>query len=66
MLEPKAGNQIADPVVLAKKQAALKWCADASTHVRSYGGKPWRYILIPHDAIATNITLDTLIARFCS
>lgn len=26
MLEPKASNQINDPVVLAKKEAAVKWC----------------------------------------
>ena len=23
-------------------------------------GKPWRYLLIPHDAIADNMTLDGL------
>jgi type III restriction enzyme len=28
------------------------------------GGKPWRYLLIPHDAVAANVTLDVLIARF--
>jgi type III restriction enzyme len=28
------------------------------------GGKPWRYVLIPHDAIAENLTLDGLAARF--
>jgi type III restriction enzyme len=64
MLEPKASNQMDDPIVLAKKEAALKWCANASTHSQSYGGKPWRYLLIPHNEIATNITLDGLAARF--
>jgi len=33
-------------------------------HAASYGGKPWRYVLIPHDEIAENITLDGLAARF--
>ena len=64
MLEPKASNQMDDPIVLAKKEAAVKWCANASTHARSYGGKPWCYLLIPHDEIATNITLGALAARF--
>jgi len=64
MLEPKACNQMDDPIVLAKKEAAMKWCANASAHARSYGGKPWHYMLIPHDGIATNITLDALAARF--
>jgi type III restriction enzyme len=64
MLEPKASNQMDDPIVLAKKEAALKWCANASNHSQSYEGKPWRYLLIPHNEIATNITLDALAARF--
>jgi type III restriction enzyme len=64
MLEPKASNQMDDPIVLAKKEAAMKWCTNASNHSSSYGGKLWRYILIPHNEIATNITLDALAARF--
>ena len=64
MLEPKASNQMDDPIVLAKKDAAMKWCANASTHALSCGGKPWRYLLIPHDEIATNIMLDALADRF--
>ena len=31
MLEPKASNQMDDPIVLAKKEAAVKWCANASS-----------------------------------
>ena len=64
MLEPKMRKEMEDPVVLAKKDAALKWCADASDHVAGYGGKAWRYVLIPHDEIADNITLGGLAARF--
>ena len=58
-------NQMDDPIVLAKKEVALKWCANASNHSQSYGGKPWRYLLIPHNEIATNMTLDALAARYC-
>jgi hypothetical protein len=64
MIEPKAGNRMEDPVVLAKKEAAVKWCAYASDHAQSHGGKPWCYVLIPHNEIAVNITLDALAARF--
>jgi len=49
---------------LAKKEVALAWCANASNHAASYGGKPWRYLLIPHDEIAENITLAGLSAQF--
>ncbi len=64
MLEPKMRKEMEDPVVLAKKEAALKWCTDASDYVAGYGGKAWRYVLIPHDEIADNITLGGLAARF--
>lgn len=64
MLEPKASNQMDDPIVLAKKEAAVKWCANASNHSQSYDGKLWRYVLVPHSEIAVNITLDALATRF--
>ena len=64
MLEPKASNQLNDPIVLAKKDAAVKWCTNATSHAATYGSKPWRYVLIPHDEIADNITLAGLAARF--
>ena len=64
MLEPKASNQLDDPVVLAKQDAATKWCRNASEHAASYGGKPWRYVLMPHDAVAENMSLDGLAARY--
>jgi type III restriction enzyme len=64
MLEPKASNQMDDVIVIAKKEAAMKWCANASNYTAGYGGKPWRYALIPHNEIATNIALNALAARF--
>jgi len=64
MLEPKAGNQMNDPIVLVKKEAAVKWCAHATEHTASYDGKPWRYVLIPHDGIAVNMTLEALVNRY--
>ena len=64
MLEPKKRTELEDSVVVVKKEAAIKWCANASHHAASYGGKPWRYVLIPHDEIVENMTLDGLAARF--
>ena len=64
MLEPKASNQMADPVVVAKKEAAIRWCKNASDYALANGGKPWRYVLIPHNAIAVNMTLDGLAGQF--
>jgi type III restriction enzyme len=64
MLEPKAKNEMEDAEVLAKKDVAVQWCKHASNHARTYGGKPWQYLLIPHDVIAENVTLDWLAAQF--
>ena len=64
MLEPKMRKELEDPVVIAKKEAAIKWCANTSDHAANYDGKPWRYLLIPHDEIADNMTLAGLAARF--
>jgi type III restriction enzyme len=64
MLEPKAANEMEDPVVLAKKEVAVAWCRNASDHAKEHGGKPWKYVLIPHTAIADNMTLKGLVQKF--
>ena len=64
MLEPKARNELDTPEVQAKKAAAVQWCRHASDYASSNGGNPWRYVLIPHDAIAENMTLQALANQF--
>ena len=64
MLEPKMATQMSDKDVLSKADVAVQWCAWASEHACSYGGKPWRYVLIPHDAISDNMTLEFLVKQF--
>lgn len=64
LCEPKRADQVQDPVVLAKAKAAATWCRHASAHETANGGKPWRYVLIPHDAIADNMTVAGLAGRF--
>jgi type III restriction enzyme len=61
MLEPKARNQMEDSDVLAKQDAAIKWCEQAGAYAVTCGGKPWKYALIAHDQIATNMTIAGLI-----
>jgi hypothetical protein len=36
----------------------------ATNHASANGGKPWKYALIPHDAIAENMTLAGLVSQF--
>jgi type III restriction enzyme len=64
MLEPKAVSNLQDAEVLAKRAVAVKWCRHASDYFASYGGKPWQYALIPHDAISENMTLAGLANRY--
>jgi type III restriction enzyme len=60
LCEPKRADQLQDPVVLAKARAAATWCKHATAHETANAGKPWRYLLIPHDAIADNMTVAGL------
>jgi type III restriction enzyme len=64
MVETKMAADMNDPEVGAKANAALIWCQRASEPEVSAGGKPWRYLLIPHDAVASNATLKALADRY--
>jgi type III restriction enzyme len=64
MLEAKARNDMQDAEVQAKKDAAVQWCNHAASHAVSHGGKPWTYLLVPHDAIWENMTLAGLANQF--
>jgi type III restriction enzyme len=64
LLEPKARKDMTDAEVLAKKDSAVKWCNLATQHTAGNSGKPWKYLLIPHDAITDNMTLPGLASQF--
>jgi len=64
MLEPKARNDLQDHELVAKKDSAVRWCQHASEHSAKNGGKPWKYLLIPHDAVAENMSIGGLAAQF--
>jgi type III restriction enzyme len=51
MVETKARVDINSPEVQNKADAAAQWCKLASDHAVKVGGKPWRYLLLPHDEI---------------
>lgn len=58
--EPKKASEIGTLDVEIKKKAAVKWCDLATQHAKSDKGKPWKYALIPHDAILPTSTFKTL------
>lgn len=64
IIETKAAKDMEIPEVKAKADAAVIWCKNASDYSRQHGGKPWKYLLVPHDVVASNATLDVLVRRF--
>jgi type III restriction enzyme len=69
MIETKKAQEVAASLeaetdVKAKADQAVVWCKNASDYSQKVGGKPWRYLLIPHDAVAANVTLENLVTRF--
>src|SRR5665213_788226 len=64
LCEPKRADQMQNPEVVAKKTAAGEWCKHATEHAQQHGGKKWSYLLIPHNAITGNMTLEGLASRF--
>lgn len=63
ILEPKRRSEIDSPDVQRKTRAAVLWCHIATEHhAKPLGGKPWRYAIIPDDAIQASATLDGLLA----
>lgn len=64
IVEIKARRDLEDDTVKTKAKAARTWVGHANDHAGSYGGKPWRYVLIPHDAMLANASLAGLAAKF--
>lgn len=57
MVETKARSNMKDAEVQAKADAAAQWCEHASDYANKNGGKPWKYLLVPHDEINESRTL---------
>lgn len=62
--EPKMESEMKSDDVLTKARSATKWCRYASEYAKANGKKPWSYLLIPHTAIDSNRSLDSLKAEY--
>ncbi len=51
LCETKARNEMEAEDVRAKAQAGALWCLHASEHAANIGGKPWLYLLVPHEQV---------------
>lgn len=63
IVEVKRRDQMTDPTVQEKARAALTWVGYANNLV-PLDGKPWRYALVPDDAVVPSATMAGLVARF--
>ena len=64
MIETKKESDIDTSEVQEKSQAALTYCMHATEFTAQNDGKPWKYILIPHDVVKLNMGFDTLAKHY--
>ena len=64
LCEPKRADLMQDREVLAKAHAAALWCEHATAHELTHYGKQWLYLLIPHNAINSTMSLSGLAAAY--
>ena len=62
MIETKAANAVDVAEIQAKSQAAVKYCNYATEYTAEHGGKPWKYVLIPHDKVAKNSSFKGVVS----
>lgn len=62
MIETKAATNVSTDEVQQKKAAAEEYCRHASEFTAENGGKPWKYVLLPHDAVDRTASFEYLIA----
>ena len=64
LVETKAENEITSADVQAKKNAALVYCNHATDFTQANGGKPWKYLLIPHNDVSETSSINYLISNY--
>ena len=64
LIETKKENDISTEEVQAKAKAALLYCQNATEYTTANSGKPWKYILLPHDSVKLNMSLDYLVKQY--
>ena len=60
LVETKAADQMNASDVLSKKTAALKYCKYSTQFTTPNEGKPWKYMLIPHNEVTQTTGFEYL------
>lgn len=61
IIETKSQSEMTAKDVESKKEVAERWCTEATKYEKSVNGKPWSYVLIPHDKLLANTSFDKLV-----
>jgi type III restriction enzyme len=64
LVETKAADQLNAAEVVDKKRAALQYCKYATAFTTANEGKPWKYLLIPHNEVSQTTSFEYLVGRF--
>jgi len=64
MIEVKRSDQTEEQSVVAKKEAALRYCKYATDYTTQNEGKKWQYLLIPHNEVSRSSGFNYLSTKF--
>lgn len=64
MVETKKEGDLETTEVQEKSRAAIVYCEHATGFTRSNGGKPWKYVLVPHGVVQLNMSFGFLVKQF--
>lgn len=64
LVETKMKSEIETEEVQLKAKAGKKYCEAATEFNARYGGKPWKYLLIPHDVVKEGVFFGWLAKQF--
>lgn len=64
LCEIKSSAEINDPIVQQKAKAAIHWCELATNHAKENNGKPWSYLLIPHNMVRLSSSVAGLARQY--
>ncbi len=64
MIETKKADDVDSSEVQDKARSAIEYCRNATEYTSQNGGKPWKYVLIPHNAVQLNMSFDFLVREY--
>lgn len=64
LVETKMQKDMNSNEVRGKAKAALYYCEHATRFALENGKKPWKYVLIPHEAVKVNMSFNYIVQQY--